>query len=164
MNPQGVPVKRSFVITSVLVAALSVGVAPAPGTNFTFSGARFNDPDDWSPAGGPPGASDIANYGGSAHVIFETNATTNGHFVGTGNVTFLLGQTTQTVIGNGLRIGLGAGEPSSLTLLNGTMTGSLVMAANWIARVDFPDAPRPMRTTRRMLTSVHRRSSEITRE
>jgi fibronectin-binding autotransporter adhesin len=125
--------RRAFLICAVAVVVFAANSAGAQ--TFTWqptTGGLYNAVANWS-AGGPPNASgELSLFAGttSQTVTFQTNVTVSNHIIRSGNYTFQLDDTTQTMTAaNGLIVGDTAGTTGSLTLLNGTLTGDLALGS-----------------------------------
>src|SRR5262245_26071240 len=83
-------------------AMLSFTSAAAWGVAFTWndsSGGLFDDPANWTPAGGPPGSGEDAlfNLANTYTVTFQSDVTNATSTISNGTVSFQLSGTTHTL-------------------------------------------------------------------
>lgn len=126
--------KRNISATVAATLVLLIGVKFTSAQTFTWqptSGGLYNTAANWSPAGGPPNAAgEIALFNGTATqtVTLQTNLTVSSHTISSGNITYQLDGTTQTMSGGaGLIVGDTAGTTGRFTILNGTLTGDMAL-------------------------------------
>jgi autotransporter-associated beta strand protein/T5SS/PEP-CTERM-associated repeat protein len=96
-------------------------------TNFSWiaAGGSFQAAGNWSPAGGPPGATDTAIFPNASGTITFTGSVSNtGLQVAQGLTTFGLttGQTYTVSGANGFSVGTTIGQPATLKVTGGTLS------------------------------------------